>query len=109
MYAIKVELQAEGDAAVDGRRPFAEAGDLIRDDPQPGVAHVSFVAVPPYVVAMTFVMATDLLAAERIAASAWETWLTRAWGRSWQVISCTADLLLGVWAVNEPPAPETDW
>lgn len=79
------------------------ATERIRRDAQPGVEHVSLVPSPPLLVAMTFVMAANLLEAEKLAAATWAQWLGRTWFEGWRLASCTADLALGVWAVSQAP------
>ncbi|MFI9274840.1 hypothetical protein ACIGXM_29625 [Kitasatospora sp. NPDC052896] len=76
--------------------------------PQSGVEHVTLVSTPPGVTAMTFVVADDLLAAERAAVTAWARWLTRAWPRQWRLVSCAGDLQLGVLAAMEWYFPDDD-
>ncbi|KJY32171.1 hypothetical protein VR44_16450 [Streptomyces katrae] len=107
VYAIKVLLQSPYDARTTGARSSADIGERILVDPQPGIAHVSLVPLSSQVVAMTFVVAADLGAAERLAAEAWDTWLGREWSADWKMSSCGADLLLGVWAAAEPFVQET--
>lgn len=107
MYAIKVVLYPEDSTWTSVRTPCDAAADRVRTDPQSGIAHVSPVAVPPYVVAMTFVMAGSLLAAEERARSAWACWLGDGRLPGWRLLSCEGDLRLGVWAarpaiVSEP-------
>ncbi|NUK00330.1 hypothetical protein HRW23_13955 [Streptomyces lunaelactis] len=100
MYAIKVVLAPKASARPPGEQFFGAATERIRRDPQPGIEHVSLVSHPPWVTAMTYVLAADLLEAELLAASAWSQWLTQAWLGSWRLVSCTGDLTLGVWAAR---------
>ncbi|MFJ6480562.1 MULTISPECIES: hypothetical protein [unclassified Streptomyces] len=62
---------------------------------------MTLVPAPPYVVAMTFVMARNLLGAEGVALAAWEHWLRQSWLDAWRLVSCAGDLGLGVPAVAE--------
>ncbi len=101
VYAIKVFLQSPNGARTPGLAGSADIGDRLLGDPQPGVAHVSLVPLSSQVVAMTFVVAADLGAAERLAAAAWDAWLDREWSAGWKVSSYGADLLLGVSAAAE--------
>ncbi|MET9666778.1 hypothetical protein ABZY19_15540 [Streptomyces sp. NPDC006475] len=101
MYAIKVILQPEESAQSSGRQPCDGAADRIGRNPQPGIEHVSLVPRPPHIVAMTFVAAGDLRAAEQLALSAWTFWLTETRFAHWRLICCAADLPLGVWAAEE--------
>ncbi|MET8516363.1 hypothetical protein [Streptomyces sp. NPDC005077] len=101
MYAIKVFLQSPNGARTTGLTGSADIGDKLLGDPQPGVVHVTLVTLSSQVVAMTFVVAADLEAAERLAAAAWDAWLDREWCAGWKVSSYGADLLLGVWAAAE--------
>lgn len=103
MYAIRVVLRSGGNAPGGGQPDWDVIAVRLRQDPQPGVEHVSLVATPPDIVAMTFVVADGLLLAEAVAGSAWGVWLTRAWLAGWQMISCKGDLGLGVGAAAEPP------
>lgn len=84
------------------------ASEQIRNDEQPGVEHVSLVPSPPVVMAMTFVVAADLVRAERLAASAWAEWLNRSCFDGWRLASCTADMALGVWAAQASFLPDGD-
>lgn len=103
MYAIRVVLRPGANAPGGGPPVRDPLGPRPRLDPQPGVEHVSLVAVPPDVVAMTFVVADSLLSAEALAVSAWGVWLTGTRLAGWRLVSCEADLRLGVAAVSEPP------
>ncbi|MEU6756794.1 hypothetical protein [Streptomyces sp. NPDC046685] len=49
---------------------------------------------------MTFVVTENLLAAERLAQTAWSHWLGRPWLASWRLASCAGDLYLGVSATG---------
>ncbi|MFE4589000.1 hypothetical protein [Streptomyces laurentii] len=109
MYAIKVVLRPRECVPALERRLCREAGERTREDPQPGIVHVTLVSTPPNVVAMTFAVAPDLLAAERVAAAAWGVWLAGEWWTGWQLVSCAGDLVLNVWAVNESVIPDGDW
>ncbi|MEU9000914.1 hypothetical protein [Streptomyces sp. NPDC048551] len=101
MYAIKVFLQPPYGARTAGPTSSGPIEDGLVADPQPGIAHVSLVPLASQVVAMTFVVAADLRAAERLAAAAWEAWLGRDWSAGWKMSSYGADLMLGVWAAAE--------
>jgi hypothetical protein len=101
VYAIKVFLQSPNGARTTGLAGSADIGDRLLDDPQPGVAHVSLVPLSSQIVAMTFVVAAGLGAAELLAAAAWDAWLDHECFAGWEVSSCGADLLLCVSAVTE--------
>ncbi|MGW1774940.1 hypothetical protein [Streptomyces sp. NPDC002104] len=107
MYAIKVVLQPAEHPSSPGRQSWeAVAGRLQRDDPQPGIEHIAAVLTPPYVVAMTFVVATDLRQAERLTLAAWTSWLALTRLTDWRLVSCACDLYLGVWATRELAIPD---
>ncbi|NEC88373.1 hypothetical protein [Streptomyces sp. SID12501] len=109
MFAIKVVLQPDRQAASGTAQQLCDmASERIRCDAQPGVEHVSLVASPPLLMAMTFVVAISLLEAEKLAAAAWTEWLDRIWFGGWRIASCTADLALAVWAVSEAPFQPDD-
>ncbi|MGW6912667.1 hypothetical protein ACWGB8_02410 [Kitasatospora sp. NPDC054939] len=108
MYAIKVVLQPRTGDGSAGCRPWGEAAERIRSDPRCGIAHVSLVSVPPHLVAMTFVTAADLLAAEELAGEAWRSWLRGERFTGWRLLSCEGDLQLGVWAAKPSIVPDVD-
>ncbi|MFE4449743.1 hypothetical protein [Streptomyces sp. NPDC056796] len=56
--------------------------------------------MPPHLVAMTFVVTENLLAAEQLAHAAWSHWLTSPWAAGWRLVSCHGDLHLGVSAIS---------
>ena len=101
MYAIKVVLEPEEGTLGMEQRVCDVAASWLRRDPQPGAEHITLVSTPPYVVAMTFVVADDLLEAESVAVAAWTYWLTRAWPTGWRLYSCAGDMPLGVLAAAE--------
>lgn len=101
MYAIKAVLVPKVSARCPGEQFCGRsATERIRRDPQPGIEHVSLVSDPPWVTAMTYVLAADLREAELLAASAWSQWLARDWIDGWRLVSCSGDLALGVWAAR---------
>ncbi|MEU2391446.1 hypothetical protein [Streptomyces sp. NPDC007369] len=110
MYAIKVILQpppafSEASAG-EGLDPLAA---LLSARPVPDVQHVTLRRLPQQVVAMTFVAASCLLAAEDAARSAWTAWLTCEDMKSWRLVECGGDLMLGVAAVRDEREPPSGW
>ncbi|MFE2292657.1 hypothetical protein [Streptomyces sp. NPDC059452] len=108
MYAIKVLLIPGEPPPADIRNPLLHISGRIEETPQPGIAHVTLRAVPPHVAAMTFVVTENLLAAERLAHTAWSHWLEGPWLASWRLASCAGDLYLGVSATGTTLTPGPD-
>lgn len=108
MYAIKVVLEPEEGIPGMEQNLCDETACRLLGSLQAGVEHVTLVSTPPGVTAMTFVMADDLLAAERVAVTAWTYWLTCLWPIRWRLVSCAGDLQLGVVAVMEWCRPDDD-
>ncbi|MFC8585542.1 hypothetical protein ACFUGD_13485 [Streptomyces sp. NPDC057217] len=110
MYAIKVILQPPptppGPPGEDGLGGLAA---LLSARPGRGVEHVTLRRLPWFVVAMTFVTAPHLLAAEEVARAAWTCWLESEVLRSWRLVECAGDLLLGVAAAGDEEGTAAGW
>ncbi|MFD6889367.1 hypothetical protein [Streptomyces sp. NPDC059957] len=84
-------------------------GALLAARPGRNVQHVTLRRLPHCVVAMTFVTAPGLRAAEDTARSAWMDWLTCEVLDSWRLVECGGDLMLGVSAAGEESEPPYGW
>lgn len=110
VYAIKVVLQPPPaffeESAGEDLDPLAS---LLSARPARDVQHVTLRRLPQHVVAMTFMVASGLLAAESAARSAWTTWLTCEDVKSWRLVECGADLMLGVAAARDEREAPSGW
>ncbi|MCP3771077.1 hypothetical protein [Streptomyces sp. MAR25Y5] len=110
MYAIKVVLQPPPaffeESTGEDLEPLAA---LLSARPARDVQHVTLRRLPRHVVAMTFVVASGLLAAENAARSAWNAWLTCGDVESWRLVECGGDLMLGVAAARDERETPSGW